>query len=118
VDRTADAAALAAGLHRLGADLVDAARRLDDPAVAALAARREGLVAALAATPPPAGAAGPVVAALREALALDPEVLGLLEARRAALRRALAETVARRRSLASYRCVPPDSDAPLVDRRG
>jgi hypothetical protein len=117
VDQPPEGAALDAELLRLTEAMLAAARAGDDASVAALAERREAVVAAFERVAVPVAAAARVAECVRRVLALDREVLGLVQARTDAARQALDTLAARRRSLQSYRKTPP-TDPLMVERLG
>jgi hypothetical protein len=80
-------------------------------------ALRERLVASITKTPVTPAEAPEIRATIHKVLALDQEFLGLVEARKADVRRALARISEGRSALESYRAAPPSS-AVYIERLG
>jgi MoxR-like ATPase len=112
---SAGAAWLYHELARLSEETRARLRDGDDDFLEAALERRDALLAAIAETPVRPGEAPEVSAAIRQALALDRELLALLESRREEVRRDIARITEGRAALQSYRGAAP-SGAIYIER--
>jgi hypothetical protein len=102
--------------ERLTAEFLERAPAAEAPEIERFVRQREALLERIQAAPEvSAGEADASAGAIRRMLDLDRKLLALLEARKAEVRRQLAEVTQARRPLAAYRGPDPDTST-FVDR--
>jgi hypothetical protein len=105
-------------VERLTAEFLERAPAAEAPEIERFVRQREELLERIQAAPEgPAAEAESSAAAIRRMLDLDRELLVLLEARKADVRRQLAEVGQRRQPLGVYRGPNPDTST-YLDRTG
>lgn len=111
------AIALYGELVRLGEATVGRLRDGDDAGLASAMDERDALLAAIAGTSVSPFEAPEIAAAIRRVLALDQEMVALVEGLQAQVKEKLAKVAAGRTALGSYRATPPGSAA-YIERLG
>ena len=107
----ARATALYEALVRLSEATVARLRDGEDAGLPSAMDERNALLGAIAVTPVSPAEAPEIDAAIRRVLALDQELLSLVEACKAQVSQELARIAASRAALESYRCAPASSAA-------
>jgi hypothetical protein len=111
------ATALYRELVRLGEATVGRLREGDEAGLPSAMDERDALLAAIARTSVSPLEAPEIAAAIRRVLALDQEMLALIEGLQAQMSQTLAKIAASRAALGSYRAAPPGSAA-YIERLG
>ena len=111
------ATALYRELVRLGEATVGRLRDGDDAGLSSAMDERDALLAAIARTSVSPLEAPEIAAAIRRVLALDEEMLALIDVLQAQVSQKLAKIAASRAALGTYRSAPPASAA-YIERMG